>query len=619
MLEQMKRLGYSFDYDRVFYSSDESQYRWSQWLFVTLLEAGLVYRDDATVDWCDSCQTTLAALQVEDGRCWRCHNEVRLIRRPTWFLRVTPYLEENDANLERARALGRALAENPALHPRPHRRGRARAGRPGGGRSTVFTPHRDAVGEARFVLVSPRHPEVERWAAGRGGPLAARRAALGRLGAQRPRRRGGAGDRHRRLACRPRRGELPVFVSPIVDARFGPTAVLGIPAVDEADEAIAERMPRAAAEGGGPGAGDGEAREAKRYRASDFSIGRQRYWGTPIPIVNCESCGRCRSRSRSCRWSCPRDIEPTGEGNPLAERPDFVDVACPRCGRAGQARDRHARLPLRRALALGARRGAARGPRRADVQPPRPAALAARRAPGRRRRQRQLRLRPARRHQGAARHRPARLPRGRRALRRLPLPRDGHRRRAQDEQAPRQRRRPRRAGRQLRRRHRAPGDPLRGGPGEDAELERRRDALRRAASSTASGTTRSTASPRSRRRPSTRRRKPTPSSCASAWSNGAPTASPGSPPTSRSCRCTRRCATSPASSSGSRTSRSAWSSAAGSSAAPTPRRWSTPWSCSGRVLAPFAPHFAEGLLIEAGREDDVESLSPWPQPVESLS
>ena len=86
MLEQMKRLGYSFDYERVFYSSDESQYRWSQWLFVTLLEAGLVYRDDATVDWCDSCQTTLAALQVEDGRCWRCHNKVRLIRRPTWFL-----------------------------------------------------------------------------------------------------------------------------------------------------------------------------------------------------------------------------------------------------------------------------------------------------------------------------------------------------------------------------------------------------------------------------------------------------------------------------------------------------------------------------------------------------
>src|SRR3954447_19848833 len=101
MLVQMKRLGFSFDYGRVFYSSDEQQYRWSQWLFLTLLEAGLIYRADATVDWCDHCQTTLAALQVEDGRCWRCHEKVRLIKRPTWFLKITPYLEENDANLER--------------------------------------------------------------------------------------------------------------------------------------------------------------------------------------------------------------------------------------------------------------------------------------------------------------------------------------------------------------------------------------------------------------------------------------------------------------------------------------------------------------------------------------
>ena len=103
MLEQMKRLGFSFDYERVFYSSDEGQYRWSQWLFLTLLEAGLIYRAVATVDWCDNYQTTLAALQVEDGRCWRCHNEVRLIRRPTWFLRITPYLEENDRRLAELR------------------------------------------------------------------------------------------------------------------------------------------------------------------------------------------------------------------------------------------------------------------------------------------------------------------------------------------------------------------------------------------------------------------------------------------------------------------------------------------------------------------------------------
>ena len=123
----MRRLGFSFDYDRIFYSSDEGQYRWSQWLFLQLLEAGLIYRDDATVDWCDTCQTTLASIQVEDGRCWRCHNPVRLIRRPTWFLRITPYLEENDRqHSSELQQLGRARARRPSATSSAARRGRAR-------------------------------------------------------------------------------------------------------------------------------------------------------------------------------------------------------------------------------------------------------------------------------------------------------------------------------------------------------------------------------------------------------------------------------------------------------------------------------------------------------------
>ena len=334
MLEQMKRLGYSFDYGRVFYSSDESQYRWSQWLFVTLLEAGLIYRADATVDWCDHCQTTLAALQVEDGRCWRCHNPVRLIRRPTWFLSVLPYVEENDANLERFENW-----DELSLKTQRYILGRTDGveldlADPAGTEVTVFTPHRDAIGQARFVLVSPRHPEIERWA-GEGSV----REELDEL-------RSGGWERSARDAAAvpvidtgaslagPDGGELPVFVSPLVDARFGPTAALGIPAVDEADAAIAERVAaRLGPEPADPAVGgEVEAREAKRYRASDFSIGRQRYWGTPIPVVNCEGCGPVPVPVEELPVVLPRDIEPTGEGNPLAERPDFVDVECPRCG-----------------------------------------------------------------------------------------------------------------------------------------------------------------------------------------------------------------------------------------------------------------------------------------------
>lgn len=339
MLGQMKRLGFSFDYDRAFYSSDESQYRWSQWLFLTLFEAGLIYREDATVDWCDTCRTTLASIQVEDGRCWRCHNEVRLIRRPTWFLRITPYLEENDRNTEELRNW-----DDLALATQRYILGRSDGVevdlKGSAGRTlTVFSPHRDALSEAQFVLLSPRHPDVEVWTEAPG------------VGDELERMRSGGWDRSARDArsmpivdtgasiTGPAGEELPVFVSPIVDARYGPTAAFGVPAVDEADRDLAGRMDRVNYHEGAeseleaptatpvPGA-----REAKRYRANDFSISRQRSWGTPIPIVLCEACGPVPVREADLPVVLPRDIAPTGEGNPLGERPDFVDVACPKCG-----------------------------------------------------------------------------------------------------------------------------------------------------------------------------------------------------------------------------------------------------------------------------------------------
>jgi len=337
MLEQMKRLGFSFDYDRVFYSSDEEQYRWSQWLFLTLLEADLIYRDDTTVDWCDSCRTTLAALQVEDGRCWRCHNEVRLIRRPTWFLRITPYLEENDRRLTELEAGGDW--DEISLSTQRYILGRSDGVEvelpgPDGEGLAVFTPHGDAVGEASFLMLSPRHPSVEGWATD-----PAVREQLDEL-------RSGGWERSARDAKSVPLVDtgasvqapwtpdpLPVLVSPIVDARYGPTAALGIPSADEADASIAARVARV---GEAPGSGSGGqvagARETVRYRAADFSISRQRFWGAPIPIVHCDACGAVPVPEDDLPVALPRDVEPTGEGNPLAELSSFVDVPCPGCG-----------------------------------------------------------------------------------------------------------------------------------------------------------------------------------------------------------------------------------------------------------------------------------------------
>ncbi|HEX4308101.1 MAG TPA: class I tRNA ligase family protein [Solirubrobacterales bacterium] len=347
MLVQMKRLGYSFDYDRVFYSSDESQYRWSQWLFLTLYDMGLIYLDDATVDWCDTCQTTLATIQVEEGgTCWRCHNEVRLIRQPTWFLKITDYLEENDANMAKLEA---QPWDELALNTQRYILGRTdgvefELDGPAGP-LTVFTPHADAAGLATFVMFSPRHPEIDGWIADEGV-----REELDQL-------RSGGWERSARDArsvpvvdtgrsvLGPGGERLPVLISPLVDARFGPTAALGIPAVDEADADVAARFPhvdapktqdsleKSAHQPEAPRAPVEGARVAKRYRANDFSISRQRSWGTPIPIVHCPDHGPVPVPEADLPVVLPRDLVATGEGNPLAERGDFVDVACPKCGK----------------------------------------------------------------------------------------------------------------------------------------------------------------------------------------------------------------------------------------------------------------------------------------------
>jgi leucyl-tRNA synthetase len=355
MLGQMQRLGYSFDYDRVFYSSDEGQYRWSQWLFLTLYEMGLIYLDDTTVDWCDTCQTTLATIQVEEGgTCWRCHNEVRLIRRPTWFLKITPYLEENDANMAK---LEQQPWDDLALATQRFILGRAEGVEfeldGPNGPLTVFTPHAAAAGLATFVLLSPRHPDLDAWVGEESV-----REELEQL-------RSGGWERSARDASAvpvvdtgrsipgPDGTELPVLISPLVDARFGPTAQLGVPAVDEADRDVAERFPGRIAKPTSPiyvawteaepdadGAKpplpavpvDG-AREAKRYRANDFSISRQRSWGTPIPMIHCPDHGPVPVPEADLPVVLPRDLVATGEGNPLAERPDFVDVECPVCGK----------------------------------------------------------------------------------------------------------------------------------------------------------------------------------------------------------------------------------------------------------------------------------------------
>jgi leucyl-tRNA synthetase len=340
MVGQLRRLGFSFDWERTFMSSDAVMYRWSQWLFLTLLEAGLVYRGTGSVDWCDTCQTTLATIQVENGMCWRCHNPVRLIQRPQWYLRISAYVQENDTRLEELAASG--LWDENALASQRFVLGRVDGLEldlkgEDGEMLTVFTPHHDALGLARFVAISPKHPEVERWAG--TAEVAERLEELRSGGLDRGARDAETMplvDTGRTLASPTGGDPLKVIVSPMVDGRFGATAVLGIPEHDRTDAVIAERLfgtPAESSAGEQPATETTvEVREAVRYRANDFTISRQRSWGTPIPVVYCERCGTVPVPKAQLPVILPLDLTPTGTGNPLAEREDFVQAECPTCG-----------------------------------------------------------------------------------------------------------------------------------------------------------------------------------------------------------------------------------------------------------------------------------------------
>ncbi len=206
-----------------------------------------------------------------------------------------------------------------------------------GMRLTVFTPHVDALQEARFVLISPKHPQIDAWAT-----HAAVREELEDLrssGLDRSLRDAGAIgliDTGHTLPA-PGGGSLPVLISPGVDGRFGATAVFGVPAVDRTDEVLAERLgilvsdARQGVPSPSPTA-DGKALPAVRYKAEDFSISRQRSWGTPIPIVYCEAHGAVPVAKERLPVALPLDITPTGAGNPLADIDDFVKTTCPICG-----------------------------------------------------------------------------------------------------------------------------------------------------------------------------------------------------------------------------------------------------------------------------------------------
>ena len=390
MGEQLRRLGLSYDWTREIAAHRPDYYRWNQWFFLKMFERGLAYRSRRFVNWCGSCQTVLANEQVENGRCWRCDSIVGRTELDQWFLKITAYAAELDAELdsmtgwpERVRVMQRnwiGKSEGAAVRF-PLVDG---GGRPAGDEIEIFTTRLDTIFGATFCVVAPRHPVLSRIPS---GSEARRRLDeflrridtrdVTRVGMEPEEKEGiDTGLRVRN----PYSGEtLPVWTANFVLMEYGTGAIMAVPAHDERDFEFARKyaLPiriviEAAAAGlrgdaspsaamiedgmlvaSGPrngldsatarramlreGESGGFARPVVQYRLLDWGISRQRYWGTPIPIVYCERCGVVPVPERDLPVVLPEDVPLTGEGgSPLARVKSFVETVCPRCGGRGR-------------------------------------------------------------------------------------------------------------------------------------------------------------------------------------------------------------------------------------------------------------------------------------------
>ena len=386
MKRQMQAVGLAIDWSRELATCDPAYYKWNQWLFLRMLEKGIAYKKTGAVNWDPVDQTVLANEQVIDGRGWRSGAPVEKREIPMYYLRITDYADELLDNLpkmtgwpERVRAMqanwiGKSKGVRFAfLHDI-----RGTDGEPiGGGRMYVFTTRADTIMGVTFCAIAPEHPLATH--AAKSDPALAAFIDECRLGTvteadlatmEKKGMRTGLSVTH------PLTGEkVELWVGNYVLLAYGDGAVMGVPAHDERDFAFALKygLPirqvvaidgetfsteawqpwyedKARGRCVHSGKYDGLAYEAavdaiaadlaakglgeKRitYRLRDWGISRQRYWGTPIPIVHCPSCGDVPVPEKDLPVVLPEDCVPDGSGNPLAKRKDFVDTTCPRCG-----------------------------------------------------------------------------------------------------------------------------------------------------------------------------------------------------------------------------------------------------------------------------------------------
>ena len=381
MKGQLQRLGISYAWQREIATCEPEYYKFNQWIFLKMFERGLAYRKRSTVNWCPSCNTVLANEQVIDGACWRCGSTVVARELEQWFFRITQYADELLKGLDTLTAWPDKVV---AMQ-------RNWIGRSEGARITfpiagaagesieIFTTRIDTIYGATFVVLAPEHPIVERFARESPDPAAFRARAAKFRALDREARITGAIEKEGfdtgRKAVNPFSGEeVPIWIANFVLAEYGTGAIMAVPAHDERDYEFARKysLPiRIVVQSGetpasvdqmtvattnygrlvnsgswngkeAPAVVSAMIRDAEQrgigkgeiqYRLKDWGISRQRYWGTPIPIIHCEKDGVVAVPYEDLPVELPKVTTFTGRGDsPLAHVESWVNVTCPKCG-----------------------------------------------------------------------------------------------------------------------------------------------------------------------------------------------------------------------------------------------------------------------------------------------
>jgi len=392
MRMQCKAMGWAIDWSRELATCDPSYYRWNQWFFLRLWEKGLVYKKSGMVNWDPVDMTVLANEQVIDGRGWRTNAPVEKREIPMWYVRITQYADELLDSLDglgwpeavkqmQRNWIGRSYGVEFVLPYAPETAARMADGRPG---IKVFTTRADTLMGITFAAVAAEHPVATEAAKGnpalaafieeckRGGVQEAELATMEKKGMPTG-----------LFVLHPITGEkVEVWVGNYVLMAYGEGAVMAVPGHDERDFAFAKKYglaivpvidvdgkpysteawePWYSDYGRNVNSGarfpelDGKdyasaidavvakltalgvpAAKRVQYRLRDWGISRQRYWGTPIPIVQCPKCGDVAVPDDQLPVVLPEDLVPDGSGSPLAKTPSFYETKCPKCGGAAK-------------------------------------------------------------------------------------------------------------------------------------------------------------------------------------------------------------------------------------------------------------------------------------------